>query len=117
MTGLVTCRFVTVIDSLGSSSVSCGASTPRAVAMSFQKVCRASCGTRHRSRRGRRRRHEGVRGGAVLFESCVELRGHRLVRGGPFGIAAAENGVRQLVKRVLSRLVHPMVELDRVVRW
>ena len=56
-------------------------------------------------------------GGAVLFEAGIELRGHRLVRGGPLGIAAAENGVRQLVKRVLSRLVHPMVELDRVVRW
>ena len=38
-------------------------------------------------------------GGAVLLEPGIELGRNCLVRGGPFGVAAAEDGVRQVFIR------------------
>ena len=53
---------------------------------------------------------------AVLLEPGIEFSGHRLVRRGPLGVAATEDGVRQVVKCFRSRLVEPLVELDGIVR-
>src|SRR4029453_12405460 len=47
--------------------------------------------------------------GAVLLQSGIELRGYRLVCSCPLGVAAAEDGVRQVRKRLSPCFVHPVM--------
>ena len=54
-------------------------------------------------------------GGAVLLESRIELGGNCLVRGGPFRVAAAEDGVRQVFIRGGPRLAEHLMELDGII--